>query len=1045
MQTVISWFIRNPVAANLLMVCILVIGALSLWGMRIEGFPKLPADSIEINVSYPGASAEQIDQSVTRRLEQSITGLQGVKKVLSLSLDGISTLTIQKQNDYSLDRLMENVKRRIDNINFLPEDALRPEITQEDFTFPALIVQIYGDLDQDTLQRSAQLVKQALLARAEISSLRQWGERERELSIEISPQTLETYKLTLQDIAERIREYSLLYKTGTLKTEGGFIQLRADKRAVKINDFAEIPIVQKGDGTRIKLGDIAKITNGFEEDEVRVRFQGKPAIGFEILLDQKGNLLDTSRTTRDVIKDLRKTLPDSVKLDIWADQSSYISDRLALLQRNGWQGLMLVFILLALFLDLRLAFWVSLGIPISIAGTLGVMESTLFEYSLNDITTFGIIVVLGILVDDAIIVGESIFTERKAGINAIRETEKGVEKVAVATVFGVLTTIAAIYPMTTIDNPLGKLLSSFSVVIMLALLFSLVESKLILPAHLAASRIGHVRPTNALSQAWRFLQDRANSLLNNFNKKLYQPLLTRCLVYRYAVVLLFIAITTGIIGLATVGVVRTTFFPDIPSSIISVTMEMDARAPQRLTLENTEKLKQAANTINTRFMAQPGVHKPPIDKILVAIVGAYSAEFYADLGPGKNRAVDTLSVLKAWREEVGLLEGVVKLNFSATENTGGGFSLTLYAEDEAILRQATDDISYALRQLEGVNDVRDDLQAGEQQIRLLLKPTAHALGLTMESLAVQIGDTYGGLEVQRYLSGLNEVRVMTRFKPQSRDSLQDLMQARIILNNGDWVPLHHVAEMQSRYTLNAIWRKNNQRAITLAANIDKTITSPRFIYETLEKTVIARLESQYPELKVQPDGELKEEAELKRGLIKSLLIGLLLIYTLLAIPLKSYWQPLIIMSIIPFAFAGAVLGHWITGIPFSLLSFFGMLALAGVVVNDSLVMIVRYNQIREKGLPMNTALVEAGSSRLRAVFLTTVTTTVGLMPLLSETSEQAQYLIPAVVSLVYGELFATVITLILVPVLTRIGHDIEFSICGQPAIELSANNPPAIK
>ncbi len=1035
MHALTNWFIRNPVAANLVMAVILIAGALSLWGMRIEGFPRLPPDTVTVTVDYPGASAEQVDDSITRKLEGALEGLPGAQKIFSVSLDDQSQVRVQKKDGYLLARLLDDIELRINNIATLPRDAERPIVQREEFDFPAMIVQVYGSVDQHSLQRLARLVKQELLAQPEISQLKQWGERSYEMSITLLPERLQALDLTLEKVATAMQASSLQYRTGLLKTDGGRVQLRADRYLDSRLDFEDIVVLDQGSGMVVRLGDIAEIENGFVDDEIHVLFQGEPAIGFEILIGQNDNLLDVSRVTQNVIERLREQFPDAVKLDSWADQSDYISERLSTLRSNALQGLALVFILLALFLSPKLAFWVALGIPISLAGTMAVMGWDYFDYSLNDITTFGMIIVLGVLVDDAVVVGESIYSERRRNPDPILGTEAGVARVATATIFGVLTTVAAFLPMTTIQNPLGKVLASFAVVVIIALLFSLFESKFILPAHLAGTTMdsGNRASKRGLGAYWLKLQISANAQLDAFNARIYRPLLERCITYRYAALIGFVAVATLAIGLITVGAVRITFFPVIPGSVITVDVEMDKRASLEMTLANTAALRESLDAVNTRFAEDRKQDSPPVAKLMTAVLGPGTINAYAELAPETERSAGTLQILDAWRNQVGNLEGAAEIRFSGSEETGGGFTLEVFSSDEDVLQLSTARISATLRQRAGVSDVRDDFSAGKPEIRLGLKPEGRALGITAADLATQIGDAFGGLEVQRFQRGTDEVKVMVRVPDRSRDSLHDLLTVNIQLPDGTFVPVLALAELESHYVPDVIWRRNFQRAATISAIVDKQTTSSKDVFTALEDGVIAELVSTYPGLTVNPAGELEEEVKMQRGFIKALTITLVLIYVLLAIPLKNYWQPLVIMSVIPFGFVGAAVGHMIVGIPLSILSFFGMLALTGVVVNDSLVMMTRYNQFREQGLPEPDALVEAGSSRLRAIFLTTVTTVAGLSPLMLETSEQAQYLIPAAVSLAFGEIFATAITLLIVPTLTAIGHDIGGLLRGKKA------------
>ena len=1031
MQVLINWFIKNTVAANLLMVFILVAGGLSLSGIRIEGFPKIPADSISIKVAYIGASAKQINEGITQKIERATEGLAGIKETSSLSYEGFADITIQKKEGYDLERLLADIKTRIESITGLPQGAERPIITRAEFNFPAMIFQLYGDTDRDTLQKLGERSRQVLLAQPEISKLKLWGDRKREISISLDPEKLEALNLSMQEISNALNKNNLKYRQGEIKSSMQKISIRADQKAFQLKDFALTNIRTDIDGSTILLEDIATLSDSFIDDNVMVRYQGKPALGIEILMAQKGNIIEISQAAQRVKKQLISEFPDDVSIDIWTDQSHYIKDRLALLQTNALYGLLIVFVLLALFLNVKVAFWVAMGVPISLAGTLAVMGMESVSYSLNDITTFGFIIVLGILVDDAVVVGESVYEERKHNSNRITGTEKGVERVATATTFGILTSVAAFYPMLLIDNTLGKVLASFAGVVIIALFFSLLESKFILPAHLAGIAI-NTTPSNAFSKSWSQIRKRLDSALNKVNHSIYKPLLSKLLVYRYATLIAFISAAALGIGLIYTGAIRTVFFPEIPGNSINVSMEMDPKAPFAMTLKNAEILEQSVKQLNQHFLKEGMIDTPPIEGVMTAVIESNSVQMWAELVPTKdrsaNKSLNSTAIANKWREIIGVLEGVDKLTISGVEDIGsGGFQLMLHAKDSQVLDVATKALIQSLSGYAGVNDVHNELKRGKPEVHLVLKPEARHLGITQEILVRFIGDAYGGLEVQKILRGSNEINVVLRYPKNWISSLDKLYHSRIQTTSGNWLPLSSVAEFTSSYTPSTIMRRNNKNTTIVRANLDKDLISSEEVFDKLNKNVIPNLQLKFPSLTIKPAGELEETDALKGSIIKAMLLALLIIYILLAVPLKSYWQPLVIMSVIPFGFAGAAFGHYIVGIELSVLSFFGMMALTGIVVNDSLVMLTRFNQLREDGKTLDEALVDAGSSRFRAIFLTTVTTVGGLLPLLSETSEQAQYLIPAAVSLAYGEIFATLITLVLVPLLVRISGDIYSS------------------
>jgi multidrug efflux pump subunit AcrB len=1034
MHALTRWFIRNPVAANLMMVLLLLTGWLTVSSIRVEGFPKLPADTLEITTIYPNAHVQQVDLQVTRKIETSIEGLAGIKKVNSFSSEGLSFVRVQKKEGYSLERLSDDLSARLDSIYALPEKSEKPIVTRNDFDLAAMIVQLYGDTDTKTLQQTATNVRETLLALPEVSKIKTWGKKQPEIRIELIPEKMLAYDLSPDLVIASIQQSSLSFQAGSLKTIGGTIALRADNERLNRLDFEEILIKSFKDGKVITLTDVAYVIDDYKDDDSIVRFNGQAGIGMEILIGREENLLDIAQAVKESLAAQRLTLPQEIKLVSWADTSHYITERLSLLKDNAVQGLLLVFILLSLFLNIKLAFWVAMGIPISIAGALAVMGSDWVEYSLNDITTFGLIIALGILVDDAVVVGESVFEERKKIKDPIEGTESGVKKVATATIYGVLTTIAAFFPMLLIDNAMGKILASFAGVVILTLIFSLFESKFILPSHLAAIDLDDGpfdRAKNHSIFAWlpnllKRMQSYAQNALELFKIQVYRPVLEFSLKQRYAVLIVFTAIAVLGIGLISNGSIRTVFFPDIPGQIITVKMDMDPRSPLALTTNNARHIENTITQLNQYWQDNYNLQGLPIKHILTVINGASSVEIYAELTPPLERQqLSVIAMTDEWREKSGMLEGVTELSFNASEQTGGGFSLQVMGKNETELRVVSDLIIEYLRSIPGTSDFRQDLKPGQPQLRLTLKPDAKHLGFTDEYLASQIGGRFGGSEALRVQRGSQEVKVIVGDMKSSRDALSDLFSMKVRDEQGAWFSITAIANIESSYVTDYIARRDGKRINTIYASLDKTRISSSELGAEIFGAFSDDIKARFPDIEIKEAGELEEIFTMKGSLGKALLLTCMLIYALLAIPLKSYTQPLIIMSVIPFGFVGAAFGHLIMGVPLSLLSFFGMLALTGVVVNDSLVMLTRYNQSRIEGVSLHESLIESGLGRFKAIFLTTTTTVAGLTPLMLETSEQAQYLIPAAISLAFGEIFATGITLIIIPILIAIADDVR--------------------
>lgn len=1025
MHKLSAWFTRNPVASNLVMLLILVAGFFTLQHIRIEGFPAIEPNSITINTFYPGANTEQVDRSISVRIENALKGMGGIKKIRSESFDGYSAVWVQKTTDMDLDRFQNDIKTRIDAIPNLPQLAERPIITRDEFTISALIVQVFGDVDEITLQKSADLVKEKLQAHPKISRLQLFGLKSHEIRIELNEAKLNSLGLSLLEIGEKINSSSLDYKTGYLKSNNGTIIVRADYKAFQYEEFLNIPIRTTTDGSRILLKDIAKIVDSFEEQEGFAKFQGKPSVGMIAFTSKKGHLIDVSEATREVLEEIKDELPPNVKLDIWGETSVYMKNRLSLLATNAWQGLLIVFVLLTIFLNGRLAFWVAMGIPISLAGAIALMGERFLDYSLNDITTFGLILVMGILVDDAIVVGESVFEERRTLKDRFDGTIKGVNKVATATIFGAFTTVAAFSPILLIDNDLGKVFASFSVIVIAAVLFSLFESKFILPAHLAALKEIDAKPHNWFTIWLRKLQDKASQMLNFMNKKIYVPILKKVLHNKISFILVFS--TVAIISIAMIfnGTIKTAFFPQIPGNIITIALKMNSGSPIKLTIANLDKIEKAAEDINKEYSEKMKLEHPPIKKIMVGLTDAYNAEIYAELQEGDLKKVETLEIIDAFRNKVGELEGTERLEFSGTFETGGDFQLELVSSDIQILKQATDEMTMLLWEIDGVHDLTDNLNSGSPQLRLSLKKEAEHLGITVQTLAGQIGDAFGGLEIQRLQRASKEVKVFVNYEKENRKYIADLLNFRVRNDQVTWFPLSLIADIKYETAETSISRINGLLTASITANLNHDKITSEEVFYWADHLFENDLKNKYPGLKLKRSGELEEMVEIRSGLQMAFAVVVLIIFSLLAIPLKSYWQPLVIMSVIPFGFVGAAYGHLIMNYQLSILSFFGMLAVMGIVVNDSLVMLTRFNDLRSEGMPIKEALVKAGSSRFRAIFLTTVTTVAGLTPLMAETSEQAQYLIPAAISLAFGEIFATTVTLFIIPSLLGIVYDLQ--------------------
>ncbi|NOI79443.1 efflux RND transporter permease subunit [Vibrio tubiashii] len=1008
MSWLTKWFINNSVGANLLMLAIIASGVMAFGQLRVESFPQIAPSSISITVAYPGGSAKQIDESITQRIEESISGIAGIKQITSQSSAGQSSVVVRKTSSTDLNKLLDDVRNRVNAINGFPAQAERPQVVRNEFTNLAAFVVVSGERSDEQLQPIARQVEQALKSNPRISKVSNWGSRAPQLIIEPRPDELKKLGMTLDDLANTINQMSLESRTGELVSDKGRMVIRGDGYADDLQKLKQLVVVSRPSGT-VYLGDIATLTRDYEASGAIVRNNGSNAIALLVSTSQTDNLLKVSSAIEETLAEQQRILPNDIELNVMADMAPYIEEQLFRLGDNAWQGLLIVVVLLGIFLELKLAFWVAVGIPVALAGTLGAMQ--IANYSINDITLFGFILVLGILVDDAVVVGEAIHEKRSQYKSGKEAAWHGVHSVSVATVFGVLTTIAAFSPMLWINNDFAKILAGFSAVVIFALIFSLIESKFILPSHLAQLST-HKQGKGITAK----IQSTAQGGLTWFNQRIYKPALEAVLEYKLASLMGFIAMIVLAYGMWSTGTIRSAIFPEIPGRYITAKVALEDGAPLPLQKQALDKIEQSMLTVEQQLQADYPLSKPPIVNLLAWSDGYGEIEVTAELTSESLSILPGNLLTDSWRQQVGAIEGAYSVEFSAAEAPAGGTFISISSRDRELAKRVAIELGDALSVLPGVADVFDDGKGGQPQVRLVLNEFGHQLGLTQDKLAKLAGEAYGEREIHRLLEQGQETKVLLKYPRDARKTLAQLEQSQVMLAGGKTVLLGDIAEFQHEQQPQILYRRNREQVVNLYWKQNRDIQAPEQTMTQLTKR-IEQLELQYPSVKIKAGGEFEEISEVSDGFKSAMILTILLIYILLAVPLKSYWQPFIIMAVIPFGFAGAIFGHYIMDLPISLLSMFGMMAMTGIVINDSLVLITRFNHEYRNGMPLKQALVTAGTSRLRAIFLTTITTVCGLLPLLSETAEQAQYLKPAAVSLVFGELFATAVTLLLIPIL----------------------------
>ena len=1043
MKNIIRWFILNTVAANLLMVFIIIAGIFTLSRLRMEVFPDITIPIINVSVVYPGASPEDIEESICVKVEEQVQGVNGLKRITSSSNEGYGSINIEIENGYDIDEVKDEVKSQVDAITSFPDDAEKPTIRSFDGQPEVITIAVHGHVDEASLLNIAEKVRDEVSELPNITQTR-LGKKPREISIEISENTLQKYGISFDYVANKIRTSSMDIPGGAIETYDGEILIRSKGQAYTGEEFGIIPVLSLADGSKVFLRDIAEIIDGFQDVEYDIKFNSEPALLIRVYRTGEQNALDIADAVHGYIKKKNLLMPPGVSLTTMKDESVILRGRIELLTENAYLGLGLVLIVLALFLKPKLAAWVSLGIPISFMG--GFWLLPLFDVSINMISLFTFILVLGIVVDDAIVVGENIHIYLKRGLSGVDAALEGAYQVAKPVIFAVLTTMVTFSPMILVEGALGKIWKIIPVVTILVLMFSLIESLTILPAHLAHMKINEGKKKNRFSQWWSDIQMGIHNWLQGFIKNKYTPVLELALKNRGNTVAIAISIFILTVGLVASGFIRFNFFPPLEADIVIAGVEYPEGTPVSLTKVGLDQIEKSAyklkdslevlypeNNIFINMVSTAG--DQPIKtqsargpgNLDATFFGSHLAECVIELAPGEERPISTVEISKIWRELTGPIPGVKQVTFdSDLFTTGAPIEIQLSSVNREELKAVTDRLKDKLQTYAGVFDIKDSFSAGKDEIKLNLLPEAHNYGITMASLARQVRQAFYGDEVQRVQRGRDEVKVFLRYPKDERVSLNNLEQMNVRVGNNVEVPLGQVAQGELSSGYSTITRTDRKRSISITADVDLSEANANEILAKFETEHIAPILLDYPSVNYSFEGEQREQRDTLSSLFKNFALALFVVYVLLAVPFKSYLQPLIIMSAIPFGFTGAVIGHIIMGMNLAVLSIIGIVALSGVVVNDSLVMVDFINRYkRDDGKTSLEAALSAGPRRFRPILLTSITTFVGLFPLLIEKSVQAQFLIPMAISLAYGVLFATLITLILVPTSYLIIEDIK--------------------
>ncbi|QYJ78223.1 efflux RND transporter permease subunit [Shewanella acanthi] len=1019
---ILAWFARNTVAANLLMWALLIGGLFSTFLINKEVFPSVNLNLLTISVAYPGAAPQEIEEGINIKIEEAIQDINGIKKVTSVASEGVGSISVEVEDNYDVQTVLDEAKLRLDAISTFPVNIEKPQIYKIEPENNVIWVSVYGDMTLHDMKELAKSVRDDLTQLPAVTRAKVTGVRDYEIGIELSEDKLREYGLTFSQVALAVQNSSIDLPGGSIRAEDGDILLRTKGQAYTGDDFANIVVSTRADGSRVMLPDVATIKDDFEERLEYTRFNGKPAAIIEVTSVNDQNALDIAKQVKDYVEKRRATLPANAKIDTWGDMTHYLKGRLNMMLSNMFYGALLVFVIMALFLDLKLAFWVMMGLPVCFLGTMLVMPLEPFSMTINMLTLFAFILVLGIVVDDAIVIGESAYTEVERHGHSLDNVIRGAQKVAMPATFGVLTTIAAFIPMLLVSGPMGIIWKSIGIVVILSLAFSLVESKFILPAHLAHMKFK--KPSEANGFFARF-KAKFNDRVQFFIHHNYRNFLERCIAHRYNVVAVFIGVLILSIALVASGKVRWVIFPSIPSDFIQVQLEMDEGSSEQNTLSVVQEIEEALYRMNANMAKEHGGEV--VKHSFIDMSSRTSAFIFAELTKGEDRKVNGDAIATAWREQIPELLSVKKLDFNASTSSGpgGDISFRLTSSDLEELSAAARDLKQKLATYEGVYDVADNFSSGSHEIRLKIRPEAEALGLTLSDLARQVRYGFYGYEAQRILRNKEEVKVMVRYPAEQRRSVGYLENMLIRTPQGTSVPFSTVAEIEKGESFASITRVDGKRAITIVANANKDKVEPSKVVNEIQQDFLPQLQLKYPKIQTTLDGGSLDEQNALLGLLQGFFFALFAIYALMAVPLKSYSQPLIIMSVIPFGIIGALFGHLIQGLALSILSLCGIVALAGVVVNDSLILVDFVNRAREQGQSIKQAAVDSGCYRFRAIILTSLTTFVGLVPIILERSLQAQIVIPMATSLAFGILFSTVVTLILVPLLYIILDDVR--------------------
>ena len=1020
---IIAWFARNSVAANLLMAFILIGGLLTANTISKQMFPQVEINWLEFSAVYPGTAPQEVEEGITIKIEEALETVQGLDRVITYSNRNFSSGYFQVDEGYDPQVVLEEVKSQIDSISSFPEGMERPKVERIKYRQEVMYISLYGDLTNSELKDLGKRIHDEIQQQPGINITDYYSGLGYEISVEVSKDKLREYGLSFRDVATAVRSYSRNMSAGQIRAANGYINLRVENQAYRGHEFEQIPVLTLADGTKVYLGDIATIVDGFQEGIQYSKFNGKNSVTFFVGAAEDQDITDVARVMNRYVEQKQEQLPAGVQLETWVDMTYYLEGRLDMMLDNMKSGAVLVFLMLALFLRIRLAFWVMMGLPVCFLGTLLMMPMEFVGVTINITSLFAFILVLGIVVDDAIVMGESAHAEIEEHGHSTDSVIRGVKRVAMPATFGVLTTIAAFVPMVLSDGPGSAWSQSIGFVVIFCLIFSLIESKLILPAHLVKMKVTEPNTKNPLHKLRNALDTRLKGFIDN----VYRPFLKTALHYRYGVMAFFISILIISAGLYAGGLVRFIGQPKVPHDFPRIVVDMNTDTAEQATLDTMLTLERILFDVDSKIEAEHG--SAMIADMQVDLRSRTSGQIMVKLVEPKDRVMNTFELAELWRAAIPPLPGVKRFNINdnlfGSNRDDGDISFRLESVDDDQLLAAASELKAKLNSLKGVGDVNDSRQTSAKEVQFTLKPLAYSLGLSLSDIAEQVSYSFYGLEAQRILRDSEEIKVMVRYPLAERSAVGHVEDVMIQTRNGAELPLSELAEITMHDGVTRIRRENGNRTINVWGSVDAAQVEPFKVAQDIRDNFIPELLRKYPQVKSEVSGRIQEEMDSANKQMRDFILSLLVIYTLLAVPLKSYAQPIMIMTVIPFGIIGSTIGHMMLGMDLSALSLFGIIAAAGVVINDSLVMVDYVNNTRKQGVPLKEAVVFAGCKRFRAILLTSLTTFIGLTPIMMETSMQAQMVIPMAISLSFGVLFATIVTLVMIPALYLVIEDIR--------------------